>query len=452
MEILIIGTGYVGLVTGTCFAQMGHKVCCLDTDASKIEMLQKGEIPFFEPLLKELVLKNIAEKRLSFTTSYKEGVIRCKVLFICVPTPSKKDGSCDLSFIENAALLIAENLNEYKLIVIKSTVPVGCAKFVKNIVEKTLKKRNKKINFDIVSNPEFLKEGSAVADCMKPDRIIIGVDSKKSEKIMKDIYSPFMVDHDRVLIMDILSSEMTKYAANSMLATRISFMNEMAAICSRVGANINEVRKGIGSDQRIGYSFLYAGIGYGGSCFPKDIKALTHTAKENGYTAELLKAVDAINVRQKRLLAEKIIAYFASKGGIKNKIIAIWGLSFKPETDDMREAPSLEIIDMLQKEGAKLKLFDPVAMPKTKKILKSNKALFYCNSEFEAAKDSHAIALLTEWKQFRLIDFSIILSTMKGRGFFDGRNQYKPQEMKQKGFDYICIGAPDQLTRSLHIE
>lgn len=443
MLILIIGSGYVGLVSGACFANMGHIVTCLDIDTQKVQKLKKGEIPIFEPGLKELVQKNAKEKRLFFSSDYEESVTNAEVCFICVPTPAKDDGSCDISFVKAAATSIAQHMNGYKVIVNKSTVPIGTAQVVKEEINKTLKSQGRDCEFDIVSNPEFLKEGDAIADCMKPDRVILGVESSRALEIMKEIYAPFMVDHDRILIMDITSAEMTKYAANAMLATRISFMNEMAEICKRAGANVNEVRKGIGSDKRIGYSFLYAGIGYGGSCFPKDIKALCATAKSLDYNPQLLEAVDAINERQKKVLAEKIIHYFSKKGSLKGKVIALWGLSFKPETDDMREAPSLVIIEQLQKEGAILRLFDPVAMQSAKKLLKESSSLSFCQNEYEAAKGAHAIALLTEWKQFRLLDFAALLQNMQGKAFFDGRNQYKPQEMHDKGFDYICIGVPD---------
>ncbi len=443
MHILIVGTGYVGLVSGACFAEMGHTVICLDIDAKKIQKLQQGLIPIYEPGLEELVKRNLKEKRLIFTTDYKIGVADADACFIAVPTPSRDDGSCDTSYVEAAARSIAESMSKYKIIVNKSTVPVGTASLVAKTIQNTLEKRGIEIPFDVVSNPEFLKEGAAIQDCLKPDRIIIGADSTKALEVMKDIYSAFTLSHDRIITMDVLSAEMTKYAANAMLATRISFMNEIAEICKKVGANVNEVRKGIGSDLRIGYSFLYPGVGYGGSCFPKDIRALISKAKEVGVAPAIMEAVDNVNNRQKKLLGKKLIKYFSSRGGIQGKTIAVWGLSFKPDTDDMREAPSIEFIEQLLAEGVKLRLFDPVAIPNAQKLLKSSSAITWCSNEIEAASGADAIALMTEWKQFRLVDFKPIKEKMKGFAFFDGRNQYKPVDMKVRGFDYISIGAPD---------
>ena len=444
MQILMVGTGYVGLVTGACFAEMGHMVTCLDINKEKIEMLQKGQVPIYEPGLDELVKRNLQHKRLKFTTDYAKSVAAAKVCFIAVPTPSRLDGSCDISYVEAAAREIAKHMNGYKIIVNKSTVPVGTAFRVHAVIRE---ERGSHADFDVVSNPEFLKEGAAVQDCLKPDRIIIGANAIKPIEVLKEIYSSFTLSHDRILVMDILSAEMTKYAANAMLALRISFMNEMADICKKVGANVNEVRKGIGSDARIGYSFLYPGVGYGGSCFPKDVRALIATAKEAGCNPLLLEATDAVNERQKKILGQKMIQYFASRGGVKNKTIGIWGLSFKPDTDDMREAPSLTFIEELLKEGAKVRLFDPVSIPNAKKILGDSSQITWCESEFEAATGADAVALLTEWKQFRLVDFQSVQSQMKGIAFFDGRNQYKPLDMKEKGFDYIAIGVPDQLQK-----
>jgi len=437
MQILIVGTGYVGLVTGACFAEMGHTVICLDIDAEKIANLERGIIPIYEPGLEELVKRNVAQKRLFFTTDYKVGVKKSKVCFIGVPTPSREDGSCDTSYVEAAARSIGQCMDEYKIIVNKSTVPVGTAA----LVAKTIRSVTP-VPFDVVSNPEFLKEGAAIADCLKPDRIIIGADSPKALETMKEIYSAFTISHDKIITMDILSAEMTKYAANAMLATRISFMNEIAEICKKVGANVNEVRKGIGSDSRIGYSFLYPGVGYGGSCFPKDIRALIAKGREVGVAPSIMQAVDEVNNRQKKLLGQKMIQYFSTRGGVKGKTIAVWGLSFKPDTDDMREAPSLEFIEQLLSEGARLRLFDPVAIPNAKKQINSP-AITWCNDELEAVKGADAVALLTEWKQFRLVDFKPIKDRMKGLAFFDGRNQYKPTDMKLRGFDYISIGVPD---------
>lgn len=443
MIILMVGTGYVGLVTGACFAEMGHQVICLDIDEEKIERLKKGIIPIYEPGLENLVERNLKAKRLSFTTNYAKSVKAAEVCFICVPTPSNANGSCNISYLESAVKEIAKHLDHYIVIVNKSTVPMGSAFFVMDTIQKEHQKKNITVPFDVVSNPEFLKEGNAISDCMKPDRVVIGTNSLKALEIMREIYAPFMLNHDRIIEMDILSAEMTKYAANAMLATRISFMNELSQICKRIGANINHVRIGIGSDKRIGDSFLYAGAGFGGSCFPKDLRALSHAAQENGYNPLLLKAVDEVNNQQKKELAKSIRQYFEKKGGLKGKTIAIWGLSFKPDTDDMREAPSLILIEELQKHGAHLRLYDPVSMKNAKKYIKDPTNITWCKDEFDASKDSDGIALLTEWKQFRLVNFEPILNTMKNKVFFDGRNQYNPHTMKKKGFDYIGIGVPE---------
>lgn len=442
MLILIIGTGYVGLVTGACFAEMGHHVTCLDINQEKIAGLHKGVIPIYEPGLEEMVMRNMRAGRLLFTTDYSKAVRENEVCFIAVSTPPKEDGSCDTSYIEQAAKEIGTHMNGYKLIVNKSTAPVGTAALIEKTIKKQLKERKESFSFDVASNPEFLKEGSAINDCMKPDRIVLGTASEKALDLLKEIYSAFVLNHDCFIFMDIPSAEMTKYAANAMLAARISFMNEMSEICKRVGANINDVRKGIGSDSRIGYSFLYAGVGYGGSCFPKDVRALASLAKSAGYEPELLDAVESVNNRQKKVLGKTIIEYFAPQGGLQGKTIAIWGLSFKPDTDDIREAPALTLIQDLLKEGAHLRLFDPVAMKNMKAALKSVPNITCCKDEFDAANGAHAIALVTEWKQFRLVDFKPILSQMKGSAFFDGRNQYRPQEMRTKGFDYFGIGIP----------
>ena len=361
------------------------------------------------------------------------------VCFIAVPTPSSEDGSCDTTYVEAAARQIAQHMNGYKIIVNKSTVPVGTAYRVAAVIKEV----NPDLEFDVLSNPEFLKEGAAVQDCLKPDRIIIGSDRPEPAEILKEIYSAFTLNHERIMIMDTLSAEMTKYAANAMLATRISFMNEIADLCKRVGANVNEVRKGIGSDSRIGYSFLYPGVGYGGSCFPKDIRALIAMGKKVGADPRLLQAADEVNNRQKRYLSKMMSRYFSQKGGLHGKTIAVWGLAFKPDTDDMREAPSLAFIEDLSKQGAILRVFDPVAMPNARKILEGMPNIHWCADEFDAAKNADAIALLTEWKQFRLVDFKPIRKNMKGLAFFDGRNQYKPLDMKNKGFDYLSIGIQD---------
>ncbi len=447
MKILIIGTGYVGLVTGACLAEMGHGVTCLDIDKIKIEKLKKGIIPIYEPGLDEYIKRNTKAKRLFFSLDYKASVQEANACFICVPTPSSEDGSCNTGFIQSVAKEIGRHINNYKVIVNKSTCPMGSAFMVKDIIKKELKKRKTNIEFDVVSNPEFLKEGSAILDFMKPDRIVFGVETKKASNIMRQIYDGFTFKQDRVIEMDILSSEMTKYAANAMLATRISFMNEIALICKKIGANVNNVRKGIGSDSRIGYSFLYPGVGYGGSCFPKDIRALYHAAKNVGIKASLLETVDSINNRQKEVLTKNIVDYFAGLGGVKDKTIAVWGLAFKPDTDDMREAPALTLIKDLLKKGAKLKLYDPVSMDNAKKLIEDNKNIIWCDNEHDAANGADAIALLTEWKQFRLINFNPILKKVKHPAIFDGRNQYHPKKMQEMGFNYIGIGIPDHLVK-----
>ncbi len=435
MYLLIVGTGYVGLVTGACFAEMGHHVTCLDIDEKKIALLNQGFLPIYEPGLEEIVKRGICSKRLRFTTDYKKSVEEAEVCFLAVPTPSDEDGSCDLKHVLKAAAEVAAHMNGYKVIVTKSTVPIGTSLKIREILSVS------KHPFDIVSNPEFLKEGCAVADCMKPDRIILGVDSEKSLKIMKEIYAAFTINHDRILSMDIASAEMTKYAANAMLATRISFMNEIAGLCEKLGANINDVRIGIGSDARIGYHFLYAGAGYGGSCFPKDIRALQAMAKSAAYETPLLQAVDAINEKQKRLLSKKISSYFSTSGGVSKKTIAVWGLSFKPNTDDIREAPALKLIEELLALGANLRLYDPIAMENVKKVYAGHPQIEWCKDEYHASQGADGIALITEWKQFRFVDFEEILNKMKGKAFFDGRNQYRRSEMQERGFHYFGIGT-----------
>lgn len=440
MEILVIGTGYVGLVSGTCFAEMGHHVTCLDINENKIRQLRQGHIPIYEPGLEEMVKRNVKTKRLKFSTDYADSIAGAKVVFITVDTPHMENGEADLRFVKNVATSIAQHMSEHLIIVNKSTVPIGTARFVEEIVQGILQQRGLSIGFDVVSNPEFLKEGNAIQDFMKPDRVIIGTDSAHAAQMMQEIYSPFMLSHERLMIMDIASAEMTKYAANAMLATRISFMNELSGLCELLGADINKVRKGIGSDNRIGYKFLYPGPGFGGSCLPKDISALRKQADRVAYETPLIDAVDLVNERQKQVMGHKVFKYFEKLSGLSDKTVAIYGLSFKPDTDDMREAPSLVLIQQLLKQQAKLRLFDPVAMDNAKKLIPDHPDITWCNDELDAATGAHAIVLMTEWKQFRFLDFTKIIQVMKGKAFFDGRNQYFPKEMVKKGFDYISIG------------
>lgn len=447
MKILIIGAGYVGLVSGACFAEMGHHVTCIDIDYEKIELLNSGSMPIFEPGLEELVKRNIQAGRLHFTTDFATAVKSALVCFIAVSTPTADNGSADLCYVEAAALKIAESMDGYRIIVNKSTVPVGTAGFVSQIIKDQLIFRNVAWEYDVVSNPEFLKEGEAINDFMKPDRIVLGVDSERAANAMRELYSSFNFNHERLLVMDILSAELTKYAANAMLATRISFMNELAGLCELVGADINKVRKGIGSDTRIGHSFLYAGTGFGGSCFPKDLRALRATARGNNYSTPILNAVEEVNQRQKQLLGQKLVKYFSNQGGVRGKTIGIWGLAFKPGTDDLREAPALSLIQALIGWQVHCRLFDPVALDKAKKQLPPSPFLYFAHNELDAAKNAHAIVLMTEWKQFRFLDFEEILASMEGHAFFDGRNQYVPEEMAAKGFDYHCIGQPPAFAR-----
>ena len=443
MKLLVVGTGYVGLVTGACFAEMGHDVICLDIDEEKISKLKEGKVPFFEPGLSELVLRNQEAGRLQFTTNYKFGVQQSLICFIAVPTPSREDGSCNLGYVLSAAKSIAEHMDGYRIIVNKSTVPVGSGEIVAASIREHLKQQDVTYGFDIVSNPEFLKEGAALQDCMKPERIIIGVESDHVKEAMEAIYTPFSLNRNRIFFMDIRSAEMTKYASNSMLALRISFMNELSGLCEKLGADINQVRQGVGADSRIGPHFLYAGVGFGGSCFPKDIRALLKMGEEVNYEMSILKAALSINKRQKQVLNQKMVRHFLKRGGIQGKTIAIWGLAFKPDTDDMREAPALELIEELLKAGASVRLYDPVAMQVAKKQLKDNPAITWCKDEYDAAEGAHAIALVTEWKQFRFVDFEKIIGNLQEKTLFDGRNQYKQTDMQKRGFVYHGIGIPE---------
>jgi len=442
MELLIIGTGYVGLVTGACFAEMGYRVTCLDVNKEKINLLQAGIIPIYEPGLEEIVRRNTQAKRLTFTTEYQAAVAQAKICILAVDTPVSDSGAADLRSITKAATSIGEHLNDYKIIVNKSTVPVGTAAYVRKVIQAALDKRESALAFDVVSNPEFLKEGSAIADFMRPDRVIIGAESKQAETIMQDLYKPFMLSCERLYFMDIASAELTKYAANAMLANRISFMNWLSQLCEKNGADITEVRKGIGSDKRIGFPFLWAGAGFGGSCFPKDLQALRAIAKAQELDTSLVDAIISINANQKKQLSQKIKNYFENRGGLEGKTIAILGLSFKPDTDDMRQAPSLVLIEELIAAGCMVRLFDPVAMENAKKQLPEawKASITWCRDEMHAAEKADAIALVTEWKQFRLLDVKQLLKTMSGNAFFDGRNQYNPSEMAKIGCNYISIG------------
>ncbi|NDW12962.1 UDP-glucose/GDP-mannose dehydrogenase family protein [Bacteroides sp. 214] len=436
MKIAIVGTGYVGLVTGACFADTGIKVVCVDTNEAKIKGLQEGVIPIFETGLDELVLRNTKAGRLEFTTSLESVLDDVEVIFSAVGTPPDEDGSADLKYVLEVARTIGRNMKKYALVVTKSTVPVGTALKVKAAIQEELDKRGLSIDFDVASNPEFLKEGNAIADFMSPDRVVVGVESERAQKLMTKLYKPFLLNNFRVIFMDIPSAEMTKYAANSMLATRISFMNDIANLCELVGANVEMVRNGIGSDTRIGRKFLYPGIGYGGSCFPKDVKALVKTAEQNGYRMRVLEAVEAVNEDQKSVLFKKLENYFG--GNLKGKTIALWGLSFKPETDDMREAPALVLIDLLLKAGCNVRAYDPVAMEETER--KIGQVIYYAKDMYEAVLDADALMLVTEWKEFRVPSWPVVKKAMVGDVVFDGRNIYEKEEMKEAGFTHFGIG------------
>lgn len=437
MKTAIVGTGYVGLVTGTCFAAMGTDVTCVDIDEKKIENLRNGVIPIYEPGLEDLVKSNYKSGRLKFTTDLSSVINDVDIIFSAVGTPPDEDGSADLRYVLDVARTIGQNLNKYIVVVTKSTVPVGTAQKVKSVIREELDKRGKTdIEFDVASNPEFLKEGAAVQDFMRPDRVVVGTESEKAKKMMEKLYSPFMLNNYRIIFTDIPSAEMIKYAANAMLATRISFMNDIANLCEIVGADVNMVRKGIGTDTRIGTKFLYAGCGYGGSCFPKDVKAIIKTGEKHGYKLELLEAVENVNERQKHILFQKLMDYY--NGDIKGKTIALWGLSFKPKTDDMREAPSLVLIDQILKAGGKVKAYDPIAIEETKRRI--GDTIEYAKDAYDATVDADAILLVTEWNEFRLPSWSVIKKTMKKPVVFDGRNIYNKNELKDLGFDYSGIG------------
>ena len=436
MKIAIVGTGYVGLVSGTCFAEIGVDVTCVDTNSEKIESLQKGIIPIYENGLEEMVLRNMTAKRLKFTTSLESCLDDVEVIFSAVGTPPDEDGSADLKYVLEVARTIGRNMKQYKLVVTKSTVPVGTAPKVRAVIQEELDKRGVKIDFDVASNPEFLKEGNAISDFMSPDRVVVGVESARAEKLMSKLYKPFLLNNFRVIFMDIPSAEMTKYAANSMLATRISFMNDIANLCELVGADVNMVRSGIGSDTRIGRKFLYPGIGYGGSCFPKDVKALIKTAELNGYPMQVLRAVEEVNELQKSVLFDKLVKQF--NDNLKDKTIALWGLAFKPETDDMREAPALVLIDKLLKAGCQIRAYDPAAMQECKRRI--GDSVYYACDMYDAVLDADALMLVTEWKEFRLPSWAVIRKTMAQQIVLDGRNIYDKKEMEELGFVYSCIG------------
>lgn len=436
MKIAIVGTGYVGLVSGTCFAEMGVDVTCVDVDKSKIERLERGDVPIYEPGLDEKVVRNHAEGRLRFTTDLTEIIDDVEVIFSAVGTPPDEDGSADLHYVLEVARTIGRSMKDYKLVVTKSTVPVGTSIKVKEAIAGELAKRGVDIPFDVASNPEFLKEGKAVSDFMNPDRVVVGVESDRARKLMEQLYKPFMLNNYRMIFTDIPSAEMIKYAANSMLATRISFMNDIANLCELVGADVNMVRKGIGADTRIGSKFLYPGCGYGGSCFPKDVKALIKTAAKNGYTMEVLTAVENVNERQKERLFEKLSERFG--GDLKGRRIALWGLAFKPDTDDMREAPALRVIARLLEAGADVVAYDPVAMDECRRRI--GDTISYASDIYEAALDADAILLLTEWKQFRLPSWKVLKRTMRTPLVIDGRNIYDADELRAEGFEYTCIG------------
>jgi UDPglucose 6-dehydrogenase len=436
MKVTIVGTGYVGLVTGTCFAEVGIDVHCVDIDKNKVDNLNKGIIPIYEPGLEEMVQRNVEKKRLFFTTELGPTLKDCQVVFSAVGTPPDEDGSADLKYVLDVAREVGRNMEDYILIVTKSTVPVGTAEKVRQAIRQELDKRGVNIPFDVASNPEFLKEGAAVDDFLKPDRIVVGLDSARAEDLMKRLYKPFTLNGHPVIFMDIVSAEMTKYAANAMLATKISFINDIANLCEIVGADVNMVRKGIGSDRRIGPYFIYPGTGYGGSCFPKDVKALIKTAKSYNYELRVLQAVEEVNEDQKSVLFSKINRYFDGK--LKDKVVAVWGLSFKPNTDDMREAPSRVIIAKLLEAGVKVKAYDPVAMEEAHRVF--NDKIEFAKDQYDALIDADALIIVTEWSEFKFPNFRVIKKLLKTPAIFDGRNIYDAKEMNAEGFDYFCIG------------
>jgi UDPglucose 6-dehydrogenase len=436
MKISVVGTGYVGLVSGTCFSETGIDVVCVDVDQRKIDLLNNGQIPIYEPGLEDIFKRNVEKGRLTFTTNLKDSLINAEAVFIAVGTPPDEDGSADLKYVLGVAREIGQHMDHYLVVVTKSTVPVGTSYKVKAAIQEELKKRNLDVPFDVASNPEFLKEGNAVEDFLRPDRIVVGIESPEAEKTMNRLYKPFLLNGHPILFMDIASSEMTKYAANAMLATKISFINDIANLCELLGADVTMVRKGIGSDARIGNKFIYPGTGYGGSCFPKDVQALVRTADEHGHSLEILKAVESVNYRQKSVLFSKIKSHFGED--LKGLRFAIWGLSFKPKTDDMREAPSLVIIDLLLKNGASVVAYDPVAMEEARRILGDK--IIFAKDEYDACIDADALIVVTEWPEFRVPNFRILGKLLKSKTIFDGRNIYEPEEMQELGFNYYSIG------------
>lgn len=436
MNIAIVGTGYVGLVSGACFSEMGIDVTCVDVDKNKISKLKAGEMPIYEPGLEDLVNRNVAANRLHFTTDLISCLDSVEVVFSAVGTPPDEDGSADLKYVLEVARIFGRNIKKYTLLVTKSTVPVGTAKLIRETIKEELSKRQEQIDFEVLSNPEFLKEGAAIKDFMSPDRVVVGVESERARKVMEKLYRPFVINNFRVLFMDVPSAEMTKYAANAMLATRISFMNEIANLCERVGANVEAVRKGIGSDSRIGNKFLYAGCGYGGSCFPKDVKALIMTGRKEGVCMQVIEAVEQVNEKQKSIIYDKLYTIF--QGKLEGKVIAIWGLAFKPETDDMREAPALIVVKKLLRDGAIVRVFDPIAMEEAKRRV--GNAITYCKDMYDAVMDADAVALITEWKEFRVPNWKVISRIMKGNILIDGRNIYDRKEIEENGFIYNRIG------------
>lgn len=442
MDICIVGTGYVGLVAAACFAETGNKVHCVDVDSEVINNFNAGNIHIFEPGLEALVKRNVEVGRLKFSTELAKGLEEALFIFICVGTPSDPEGLCDLTYVRQVASQIGQLIGEYKIVVNKSTVPIGTADEVRRIIQTELKKRGVEIEFDVVSNPEFLKEGSAVNDFMRPDRIIIGTDNIRTLKLLETLYAPFARVRDKLITMDVRSAEMTKYAANCMLATKISLMNEFANICEKVGADIMSVRTGIGSDRRIGHQFIYPGIGYGGSCFPKDVKALINTARSFGITPSLISAVDAVNNHQKTVLPRKVINYYADKGGVNGKTIALWGLAFKSNTDDVRESAALDIIQYLTKEGMEVKAFDPAASENARKNFKDNQHIQFFDDQYQMLAGADALVVATDWNQFKNPDFSEIKRLLSAPVIFDGRNLYSPGYLQSQGFEYFSIGRP----------